>query len=428
LDTDTDGVVLVIGSGMQRYRQYLLEAASQRNPLWLIDEHETGWQRPLIAGSSVVPPLDEVREIPDQQGMIDAAVAVAQTRRVVGAFTYDELLVIPTASIAHQIGLRGLSPQGAANCRDKHETRRALTAAGLPQPRSILARTLEEAQRAAEDIGYPVIMKPLGMGASVGVVEADTPEELSAAYRIAERASRFGPLAYEGGVLVEERIAGEEISIDGAIVDGEHRGYLLARKQTSQPPYFEELGHVVDATDPLLADAELRDVLVRAHRALGVRDGITHTEVRLSERGLVIIEVNGRLAGDLVPYVGRLANGIDSGHVAVDVAMGVAPSLEPSRRGCAAIRFFYPPEDCRVEEISLPGQDAVPGLAAAHAMARPGDVLRLPPRSHVARYAYAICTADDPGTCLDRMAEAAKLTTLRYEALDPSTSDNERPW
>jgi len=76
-----------------------------------------------------------------------------------------------------------------------------------------------------------------------------------------------------------------------------YRPFCLARKQLGAPPYFEEIGHVVDATDPLLSDPALLAVLSDAHRALGVADGVTHTEIPAHRRGPVIIEVNARLGG-----------------------------------------------------------------------------------------------------------------------------------
>lgn len=426
--TNGDGVVLLIGSGLQPYRQYLMEGAARRYRLWLLDEQEPTWQRSWSAGASVVSCLDEVRMIPDQQGLIEAALRVAAARPVLGAFTYDELLVIPTAQITQRLGLRGLSPESAARCRDKHRTRQALTAAGLAQPAFEVARSSAEASRIADAIGYPVVAKPLGMAASVGVIRADSRAGLEHAFCVAERASHFGPAAHEGAVLVEELIEGPEISVDGAVVAGEYQGFCLARKHAGMAPYFEEIGHSVDPADPLLDDPQLREALAAAHRALGVRDGVTHAEVKFSSRGPVIIEINARLGGDLIPRLGMLATGIDPGQVAADVAVGVPPLLDRSRHGCVAIRFLYPPQDCRVLQVSLPEPDAVPGLVAAHAIARAGDVLRLPPRAHLARFAYLICAADDPGSCADRLEAAAKLTTIRYQALaDPASSD-ERPW
>ena len=74
--------------------------------------------------------------------------------------------------------------------------------------------------------------------------------------------------------------------------DGSGNEYLpmfVARKRTGMFPYFEEVGHVVDAADPLLHDDSLMETLAEAHRVLGVENGLTHAEVRLTERGPLII-------------------------------------------------------------------------------------------------------------------------------------------
>jgi hypothetical protein len=413
-----DGVVLLIGSGRQLYRRYLLAGASQRRPLWLIDPYDSTWQQPFVVGTSVVKMLDAARFEADEAGLLDAAAEVARTHRVQGVFTYDEGMVMITARIAEHLGLPGCTVDGADNCRNKHRTRRALTEARLPQPRFMLAQTVAEAARAAEAIGYPVVLKPRGMGASVGVVRAGDEAELAAAFAVAEHASLIGPSAYEGGVLVEELVVGPEISVDGAVVAGEYRPFCLARKQLGLAPYFEEVGHIVDGADALLDDPDLRHVLSEAHRVLGVRDGVTHTEVKLTARGPVVIEVNARLGGDLIPYLGLLATGIDPGQVAVDVATGTPPPLEPTRRTVVGIRFLYPPVDCRVLDISVPEPDDVPGLVAAQAMVAPGATVRLPPRAHVDRYAYVICTAERPAVCAARLEQAAAQITLDHEPLE----------
>jgi len=104
-------------------------------------------------------------------------------------------------------------------------------------------------------------------------------------------------------------------------------------------PYFEEVGHIVDAADPLLADPGLAAVLAAAHRALGFTDGITHAEFKLTGDGPVVIEVNARLGGDLIPYLGMRASGIDPGLAAAAVACGQRPQLRPDRSrspGCAS--------------------------------------------------------------------------------------------
>ncbi|HEX8767809.1 MAG TPA: ATP-grasp domain-containing protein, partial [Jatrophihabitans sp.] len=348
MNGNDEGLVLLIGSGWRPYREYLLQGFARYSPLWLIDERPASWQLPYLVGSSVVGLLDPQRVVADRQGLIEAALEVAKDHKVAGVLTYDELFVTVTAEVAEHLGVRGLSLSGAHNCRDKFRSRAALTEAGIAQPQYALVHDLGEALEAAARIGYPVVAKPRGMGASVGVVQADTPDDLRAAFPVAERARRAGPPVYEDGVLIEELLDGDEISIDGAVFGGEYRPFCLARKQLGAPPYFEEVGHLVDAADPLATDPGLRDLLAKAHRTLGVHDGVTHTEVRLTSRGPVIIEVNGRLGGDMIPYLGKLATGIDPGLLAAQVAAGAVPSLDPTEHRCAGIRFLYPPQDCRV--------------------------------------------------------------------------------
>jgi predicted ATP-grasp superfamily ATP-dependent carboligase len=410
-----DGVVLVVGSGGRRYREYLLVGAARRRPLWLLDAHEVSWQTPYVEGASVVPLVDEARLIPNQEALVEAACEVAAHRRVAGTFSYDETLIVSTAHIADKLGLPGLTIDGVENCRNKHRNRRRLTADGLPQPQYAFVRSLEEARDAAERIGYPVVLKPQGMGASIGVIRAQEADGLDGAFEVAYGASYGGNPAYEGGVLVEEMLSGPEISIDGVVFRGEYEPLILARKKVGLEPYFEEIGHVVDPEDPLLADPELRDVLRRGHQALGLEYGMTHTEVMLTPRGMVIVEVNGRLGGDLIPYLGQLATGMVPGGIAADVATDTPPVIERSRRRIVGIRFLYPPQDCRVVEVDLPANGSVPGLLEAAPMVEPGAELRLPPKGYIGRYAYVICTGADPERCSAALDEAASLAHLAFE-------------
>ncbi|MGW7460466.1 ATP-grasp domain-containing protein [Streptomyces sp. NPDC054797] len=407
-----DGVVILVGSGQRAYREYLLAGAARRRPVWILDATPATWQDEYVIGSTTVPLLDAQRLVPDQEGLIGAAEAVAAAHRVVGVFSYDETLVVTTALIAERLGLPGLTARGADNCRNKHNTRRLLTDAGLPQPHFAYVTDAGQALAAADSFGYPVVLKPRGMGASIGVIRVDGPEGVRSAFEVADSASHGGNSAYEGGVLVEECVMGPEISIDGAVFDGSYTPLFLAHKEVGLEPYFEETGHVVSATDPLLADEELLGVLRDAHRALGVGYGITHTEVKLTSRGPVIIEVNARLGGDLIPYLGALATGVEPGEVAVELATGNRPAWTPSKARTVGIRFLYPHRNGTVRSVDVPAATDTPGLLEANAMVAPGTTLLLPPEGYLSRYANVICAADDRSGCEEYLAKAAALTTI----------------
>ncbi len=133
-------------------------------------------------------------------------------------------------------------------------------------------------------------------------------------------------------MLVEEFADGYEISIDAAVFQGQVTPFCLARKEIGYPPYAEEIGHYVDAADPLLADEQLIQVLADAHAAIEFTDGVTHTEIMMTADGPKVIEINARIGGDMIPYLGLQATGADPGLAAAAVAT-VARSRSWSRTG-----------------------------------------------------------------------------------------------
>lgn len=287
-------VLLLMGSGDRRYREYIVAAVSRHFRLWLLDAHEPSWQLPYVEGTSLLDTknLDE---------LLAEAKKVMQRLPVAGVFTYDESLVHAAARLAEALGLPGSAPDAVLACRDKATTRARLTAADVPQPACTPVSTAAAARRAADATGYPVVVKARGLAGSLGVVRADHGDAVEEAFEAASSANWPGVPRYEADVLVEEYLTGPEISIDAVVVDGVCTPMIVARKQVGMDPYFEETGHTVDAADPLLQDSELLDQLDRIHKALGFEHGSTHTEFKLTPKGPRLVEINARLGGDFIP-------------------------------------------------------------------------------------------------------------------------------
>jgi cyanophycin synthetase len=91
---------------------------------------------------------------------------------------------------------------------DKELTTRLLAAAGLPVPRSASVRSVEQAVRAADRIGYPVVCKPLdgnhGRGVMLDLQDAD---EVRAAFPTAQDESR------RGWIVVESFVTGKDYRV-----------------------------------------------------------------------------------------------------------------------------------------------------------------------------------------------------------------------
>jgi biotin carboxylase len=396
-------LVLVRSSPARHYREYLLQTIAPHFRLWLLHDREPTWEAPYLAGHSVV-------DTTNAAAMTDAAASLAP----VGVLCWDEPRIVAAAQVAQALGLPGNGPEVIRRCRDKQQTRAALAAAGVAQPASIPALTVAQARAAADRIGYPLVIKPRALNGSRGVARVDRPQDLEAALRNAALAATPDVVDEErAGVLVEEYVDGPEVSVDSAICDGRATIAFVARKQLGFPPYFEEVGHVLNARDPLLMDSALHRMVHAVHDAVGFRTGWTHSEFRLTSAGPRLIEINARLGGDRIPYLAQLALGIEPGTIAARIACGFRVSIAPTRRRVAGVRFAYPPEDTLVRSVHVDTAQLPPEVDCVETLVLPGQEARLPPGGHVSgRLALITALSDSSEQCTKALDAAARAITV----------------
>jgi biotin carboxylase len=405
-------LLLLIATGMRVYREYLLRSISTRYRIHLFHTAAPSWEREYLVGSTVVPSTI------DGPAMAREALRLNEIEPIAGVLCWDEGRIHATSYVAEALGLRNGDPAVVWRLRDKAQTRAALAAAGVPQPLSVPVRTLAEALAAAETVGYPAVLKPRGLGASLGVVRVDNAAELTSRFAFTRDTKAPDPVIYASDhpVLVEQCVVGREISIDSVVQDGKVIPLFLARKVVGYPPYAEEIGHYVDAGDPLMADPALLTSLQDTHTALGFLDGWTHTEYMLTSGGPRLIEVNGRLGGDLIPYLGMRATGIDPGLVAAAAACGLTPSTQAQWQQVAGVRFCYVErEDTKIETIAFDAAALPAAIDRAQTVAQSGAVVSPPPKGTVwGRIAYATAVGESIDECaraLDAAQAALHVTT-----------------
>ncbi|OIJ91653.1 ATP-grasp domain-containing protein [Streptomyces colonosanans] len=401
-------VVLVVSAAdkeAEAYRGYCLESVAAVYDVVLITSEEPSWEVPYIRDCVVVP------DPTDQAALSAAGRALAERHDVIGVFTWTEWYLVPVARLARQLGLPTTAPEAMQACRNKATARSLFARHRVPSASSVSVRTLQEAQRAADRIGYPVVLKPAAHAASIGVIRVDTPDQLTAAYPFAARAAGLGLESTD--ILVEEYLDGPEVSVECVTYRGETTVVAVTRKTVSDPPYFEELAHSVDAADPLLT--EVAPAARAAIRALGITDGVSHVEMRLVGGQPRLVEVNGRLGGDMIGHLVRLATGIDLPRAAADIACDRAPDLTPTRASAAAIRLIYPDTSGTLTSLHLDGPHP-PWLERVHFQHHPGDELILPAEGgdmFTARIGYAITTAPTADLAHSRAEQAVRTLGLK---------------
>ncbi|WP_329309227.1 ATP-grasp domain-containing protein [Streptomyces microflavus] len=398
--------VLVVAPGDEVYRGYCLKQVAAAYDVAVITPQPLTWEAGHVVDHELADPyqLDE---------LFDAGEAITARRTIAGVLTWNENLLVHTAQLAEHLGLRTNPPAVMENCRDKHATRQLFADHQVPSASSGRVRDLLEATILAEDIGYPIVLKPAGQAGSVGVIRVDNSEDLASAFDFTTAGAALAA-GQNSDVLVEEYLDGSEISVECVTQHGHTHAVAVTRKKLGFEPYFEEIGHTVDATDPLLD--EVAPIAAAAIRALGLDHGIQHVEMRLTSTGPRIIEVNARIGGDLIGHLVRLATGLDLPRIAADLACGTTPRLEHSRLRAAGVTLLYPETSGTLTHRSIDQgfADRSRWLDLVQWIGALGDQIVLPPDGDVdvARAGLYVVTGYDAAKVEQRLAETAQHITL----------------
>ncbi|MSQ42031.1 MAG: ATP-grasp domain-containing protein [Dehalococcoidia bacterium] len=221
-------------------------------------------------------------------------------------------------------------------------------------------------------LDYPVVLKPLALSGSRGVMRADGPAGFVAAFErlralLAEPdvAADCGPTA--GQLLVEGYIPGDEVSVEGLLTGGRLR--VLALFDKPDPlvgPFFEEAIYVTPSRHPQAAQDAVVAATERAAHALGLRDGPLHAELRLNAEGAWPIDLAARSIGGLCSRTLSFGAGMSLEELLLRHATG-APVPSYERAGAASGVMMIPIP--RVGTLR-----AVRGLEAARAVPRVTEV------------------------------------------------------
>lgn len=322
-----------------------------------------------------------------------------------GIVTFSERMLQTTAQIAHSLGLAFSSPTTVRALTNKRVQRQLLSDAGIDKVHQAVATDPESLHSALRDVGLPAIVKPeVGEGSRhTYLVDADADVDRFVSNFVGgwpHDENGPEPLVVEEYLLdspPDPRVGGY-VSVESVVVEGRPVHLAITGKFPLAPP-FRERGHFWPALPDAVLGASLLDVTDRALRALAVRSGLTHTELKLTPSGPRLIEVNGRLGGGIAGIADR-AVGIDLVRLAGEVALGLTEVVAPAQPKEVFFRYNHasPPSARTVLAVEgadtvrrMPGVDEyfvwpLPHVVSPEASA-PFDDVRGRARDHDAMYA-----------------------------------------
>ncbi|GIE86467.1 ATP-grasp domain-containing protein [Actinoplanes regularis] len=260
------------------------------------------------------------------------AIADSLTRvgRIGGILAPVDRSLSATAQACAKLGLPFLDSDVVGRCADKAAFREACNEAGVAQVRAIAADTVGGALTAAEQLGYPVVVKPATGTASLGVRAASSSDEVTRAAELI----LSGAEGLSSRVLVEEYLVGPLVSAEVFRRDGQTLLLGLTDRILSAPPTFAELAWTFPLALPPDTSDQIRDVCVRVLDAVGFTQGPAHVELVLTASGPRVVEINPRMAGRGLSYLVSTLSGYDEYALTVAAAIGApAPAAAAPTTG-----------------------------------------------------------------------------------------------
>jgi biotin carboxylase len=358
-----------------------------------------------------------VLDLTDPAGSAQRITSLAARTPLDAVVAVDDQGLLIAALAANELGLPANNPEAVRRTRNKAAMRAALALSRqgggddsgrgpdvaaprrpLLQPAFRVVRVADDVVAAADEVGWPVVVKPVSLSASRGVIRADDPASAEAAAARVRAILQTDGRPPEEPILVEAYVAGEEVAVEALLRNGELE--ILAIFDKPDPligPYFEETLYVTPSRLPEDLQEQIGRSVAAASAAIGLTEGPVHAELRIDAEGRPwILELAARTIGGLCARTLRFAAGVTLEELVLRHALGLP--VDPRRERVAAGVMMLPiPAAGRL--VAVHGQDearAVPHITALEiSIPIGGEVRPLPEGDRYLGFLFA--RAQSPG-------------------------------
>jgi biotin carboxylase len=284
-------VVLIAPSGSYRIAAYSRAALALGRPILVVSNSVHSLVAEVASGITV--------DFSQPEQAYSDIVAALDGMDVACLLATDDSCVALCSRVAAYLGLPQNSAAAALLTQRKDLARDALAQAGCNTPSCQLIE-IAKTDSSTLTLAYPVVLKPLALSASRGVIRANNDAEfMCAMQRIDAILATTGQQGHvRDYLLVESYIDGFEYAVEGFIIDGQfHLLTLFDKPEPLTGPYFEETFYL---TPSRLEEPQKLALITEVERccvAYGLSHGPVHAEARLTEAGPVLLELAARTIG-----------------------------------------------------------------------------------------------------------------------------------
>lgn len=338
--------ILQLGAGeLMKHSIRAIQALGHH--IYAVDRNPTAPAFAVADGSAAIDLIDT-----------DGIAEYAQQIRAHAILAVNEAGLLAAAEVSQRLGLKHIPPETALRALDKGLMRQSWAEAGLRQPRFHIVADMAKIPDAAQQIGYPLILKPTRNWGSRGISRADSPSDLEWSMEFARQHQRSGRF------IVEECIDGVEMTVEGLVQNGRVQVLAKSDKEHQPHPRFRvAMGLNYPANFPEAILQQTDELIVQAAHALELDNCAIHAEVMVVGDAVYLIEMGARPGGGhIFGQIVEAASGVSMPQALAQILLGEPTDITPKHQRGAVYRFFAPPPGIFQFAAGVEEAKAIPGV------------------------------------------------------------------
>ena len=261
-----------------------------------------------------------------------------------------DVAVVTIGYVCEKMGLPGIPREAARIVTDKALMKEAFQKKQVRAARYHKVFSAKEAEEAAQEIGFPVIVKRVDSSGSRGILKVSKREDVESAFREAVSGSR---VPY---VLVEEVLGGREIGVDGFVQDGKlvflapHEKFVYQGEKITVP-----MGHGFPLQEDVKTLEEISRQMQLAVEAAGMDQCPVNADVFVRDQKAWIVEIGGRTGATCIPELIGIHYGFDFYEKMIRNALGEPVSFEEREHTPCMAKLLVSPRGGKITDIDHEG-------------------------------------------------------------------------
>ena len=251
------------------------------------------------------------------------------------------------AEIAEEMGYIFPTKESIIKARNKWLMKQCFLENTVPCSEGVLIKAgIDIRLKDLKGLLFPFVIKPLDSFSSRGVYKVNNIEEIQLYINNSRQFSS------NGDIIIEEFLDGPEVSVESVTQNGITEVIQITDKAITPYPTTVEMAHVQPSNHKPEIQVALKTIVRKAIRSLGLDNCATHSEVKITDSGVKVVEVGARLGGDYITsHLVPLSAGVNIEAAAINISMGKIPDIERKETKGSAIRYLNLPSGKKVMRI-----------------------------------------------------------------------------